>query len=276
MNDGDQVSASGIEDGGDGGSPLDRVVVVLDHPQNVVNIAGVIRAMLNMGLSRLRLVQPDEFDPWRIDGIAHRSGPLVEATEIVDTLEEAVADCVFVVGTTARARSANRNYVRPRPVAAEMLARSADGSVALVFGREDRGLTNEGLDLCHRIAIIPPDGEYSSLNLAQAFLVFAYELQMLATGGGAELPAGRRSTRPATQGEMEGMYAALERGLGRIQFFKGTRKSDAVVRTLRTVLARADLDRRESRLIQAIGFEIGHYMDRHGVGTTDTPTEEDA
>ena len=63
---------------------------------------------------------------------------------------------------------------------------------------------------------------------------------------------------------------------GRIQFFKGTRKSDAVVRTLRTVLARADLDRRESRLIQAIGFEIGHYMDRHGVGTTDAPTEEDA
>jgi TrmH family RNA methyltransferase len=257
-------------------SLLDRVVVVLDHPQNVVNIAGVIRAMLNMGLSRLRLVNPDEFDPWRIDGIAHRSGPLVEATEIVDTLEEAVADCVFVVGTTARARTANRNYVRPRPVAAEMLSRAADGPVALVFGREDRGLTNEGLDLCHRIAIIPTDTEYSSLNLAQAFLVFAYELQMLATEGGAELPEGRRSTRPATQEEMEGMYAALERGLGRIQFFKGTRRSDAVVRTLRTVLARADLDRRESRLIQAIGFEIGHYMDRHGIGASDPATEEDA
>ena len=114
-------------------SLLDRIVVVLDHPQNVVNIAGVMRAMLNMGLSRLRLVQPDEFDPWRIEGIAHRSGPLIEATEIVDTLEEAVADCVFVVGTTARARTANRNYVRPRPLAAEMLERAVDGPVAIVL-----------------------------------------------------------------------------------------------------------------------------------------------
>ena len=256
-------------------SLLDRIVVVLDHPQNVVNIAGVMRAMLNMGLSRLRLVQPDEFDPWRIEGIAHRSGPLIEATEIADTLEEAVADCVFVVGTTARARTANRNYVRPRPLAAEMLERAVDGPVAIVFGREDRGLTNEGLDLCHRIAIIPTAAEYSSLNLAQAFLVLAYELQVAATEGGATLPEGRRSTRPATQEEMEGMYVALERGLGRIQFFKGTRRSDAVIRTLRTVLARADLDRRESKLIQAIGFEIGHYMDRHGIGPSDPSTEEE-
>ena len=118
--------------------------------------------------------------------------------------------------------------------------------MALVFGREDRGLTNEALDLCHRIAIIPTDVEYSSLNLAQAFLVFAYELQMLAAEGGAELPEGRRSTSPAAQEDLESMYGALENGLGRIRFFKGTRKADAVVRTLRTVLARADLDRRET------------------------------
>jgi TrmH family RNA methyltransferase len=245
---------------------LDRIVVVLDHPQNVVNIAGVMRAMLNMGLGRLRLVEPDDFDPWRIEGIAHRSRPLIEATEIVSTLEEAVADCVFVVGTTARARTATRNYGRPRSLAAEMLERATDGPVALVFGREDRGLTNDGLDRCDRIAIIPTHAEYSSLNLAQAFLVMAYEIHLLAEGGGAELPEGRRATGPATRGDLEGMYRALQTGLGRIEFYKGTRRADAVVRTLRTILGRADLDRRESKLIQAIGFEIGHYMDRHGVG----------
>lgn len=247
-------------------TPLDRIVVVLDHPKDVVNIAAVMRAMLNMGLSTLRLVEPDEFDPWRIEGIAHRSGPLIESSEIVPTLEEAVADCVFVVGTTARARTANRNYVRPRPLAAEMLDRAHRGRVALVFGREDRGLTNEALDLCDRVAIIPTDAEYSSLNLAQAFLVLAYELHLAATDGGEELPEGRRADRPATQAELEGMYAALQQGLARIQFFKGTRRADAVVRTLRTILSRADLDRRESKLIQAVGFEIGHYMDRHGIG----------
>lgn len=253
-------------------SLLDRIVVVLDHPKDVVNIAAVMRAMMNMGLSTLRLVRPDEFDAYRIEGIAHRSAPLIESTAIVDTLAEAVEDCVFVVGTTARARTANRNYVRPRPLAAEMLERAAEGPVALVFGREDRGLTNEGLDLCHRVAIIPTHAEYSSLNLAQAFLVLAYELHLAAVEGGEALPEGRRADRPATLGELEGMYEALQNGLGRIDFFKGTRRADAVVRTLRTVLSRADLDRRESKLIQAIGFEIGNYMDRHQVQADRRPT----
>lgn len=246
-------------------SPLDRIVVVLDQPQNVINIAGVMRAMLNMGLSRLRLVEPAEFDPYRIEGIAHRSAPLIEATEIVDSLEAALADCVFVVGTSARPRTANRNYVRPRPLAPEMLDRSRGGPVALVFGREDRGLSNEALDLCHRVAVIPTDAEYSSLNLAQAFLVIAYELH-LASGVGEPLPEGRRATRPATLEELERMYGALRGGLSRIKFFKGTRKPDSVIRTLRTILGRAELDRRESKLIQAIGFEVGHYMDRHSIG----------
>lgn len=251
----------------DSSSPLDRVVVVLDQPQNLINIAGVMRAMLNMGLSRLRLVNPAEFDPWRIEGIAHRSGPLIEATEIVDSLDQALGDCVFVVGTSARARTANRNYVRPRTLAPEMLARTSDGPVALLFGREDRGLSNDALDLCHRIGVIPTASDYSSLNLAQAFLVFAYELQM--TADGAEpLPAGRRATRAATNDDLESMYDALRGGLGRIRFFKGTRKPDAVIRTLRTMLGRADLDQRESRLIRAIGFEIGHFMDRNGIGST--------
>jgi TrmH family RNA methyltransferase len=246
-------------------SVLDRVVVVLDHPQDVVNVASVVRAMKNMGLARLRLVRPDDFDPYRIEGIAHRSADVVGATEILDTLEEAVADCVLVVGTTARARTANRNYTRPREAAAEAVRRAAAGTVALVFGREDRGLTNEGLDLCHRVAIIPTASEYSSLNLAQAVLVLAYELFLAAGEGAAELPEGRRATRPAEQRDLETMYRALAEGLARIDFFKGTRRDAQVLRTLRTVFARADLDRREARLVQAIGFEIGHFLDRHGL-----------
>lgn len=251
--------------GGEGvvtGSPLDRVVVVLDHPQNVVNIAAVIRAMKNMGLRRLRLVQPDDFDPYRIEGIAHRTEDVVEATEIHATLQEALADCVFVVGTTARERTAGRNYTRPREVATEMLERTADGPVALIFGREDRGLDNDALDLCQRIAIIPTDPEYSSLNLAQAVLVLAYELFLARPAPDEPLPQGRRATRPATHAELERMYGALHQGLGRIDFFKGSRKDAAVIRTLRTVLGRSSLDQREARLVQAIGFEIGHYLDR--------------
>jgi tRNA/rRNA methyltransferase/tRNA (cytidine32/uridine32-2'-O)-methyltransferase len=238
------------------------VVIVLDEPLNVVNIAGVIRGMKNMGLSRLRLVRPVDFDPYRIEGIAHRSADIIGSTELHDTLEGAIADGVWVVGTSARPRTANRNYVRPREVAPTVVERAAEGPVCILFGREDRGLTNEAMDRCHAVAIIPTAPEYWSLNLAQAFLVTAYEIFLAAGGAEGALPRGRRATDPATGEELENMYAALQEGLSRIRFFKGTREPEAVIRTLRTVLGRADLDVREAQLVQAIGFEIGHYLDR--------------
>lgn len=241
-------------------SPLDNIVVVLDEPQDLVNIAGVIRAMKNMSLSRLRLVRPDEFDAHRIAGIAHRSEDLIEATRHFDSLEEAVADAVHVLGTTARGRTAGRNYVRPREVAPLLLERTVDGPVALLFGREDRGLTNRGLDLCHSVAVIPTDPEYSSLNLAQAVLVLTYEI-FLAGGAEEPLPEGKRSTRPAEAGELEEMYAALRDGLERIEFFKA-RNPRTVMRTVRTLLGRAEPDLREARLMRAMGFEIGNYLER--------------
>ncbi|MGD2068323.1 MAG: RNA methyltransferase [Gemmatimonadota bacterium] len=240
---------------------LDNVVVVLNEPQDVVNIAGVVRVMKNMGLRGLRLVNPADFDAYRIEGIAHRSTDVVEDARTFESLEDALADAVFVLGTSARPRTANRNYVRPGEAAAALVVRAEAGPVAVVMGREDRGLANRELDLCHRIAVIPTDPDYTSLNLAQAFLVVAYEVFLAAGGGGQELPEGRRATEPATREELEQMFGALRQGLGRIDFFKA-RRPEAVLRTLRTVLGRAELDRRESRLLMAIGYEIGHYLDR--------------
>lgn len=240
---------------------LARVVVVLDHPKDVVNIAGVVRVMMNFGLSELRLVEPDDFDTWRIGGIAHRSQPLTERARIFDTLDDALADVSFVVGTTARGRTAGRTYVRPREVSEQIANKASEGTVAIVLGREDRGLTNADLDRCHAVTIIPTDPDYASLNLAQACLVLAYEV-FLAMGEGEEpLPRGRRATRPPTQEELEEMYAAIQDGLMRIDFYKA-REPAAVMRTLRTILSRAEPDLRESRLLAAIGHEIRHYIDR--------------
>lgn len=253
---------------------LDRVVIVLDHPKDVVNIAGVLRVMMNFGLSKLRLVQPDEFDPYRIEGIAHRSMPLIEATTIHDTLADALSDTTFVLGTTARARTAGRTYTEPRAVAPTLRARTSDGLVAIVFGREDRGLSNTELDLCHQVAIIPTDPEYSSLNLAQACLVLVYEAFLSAEGGAEELPKGRRATRAPTHAELEQTFQAIAGGLERIEFYKA-RKPSAVMRTIRTLVTRAEPDLREARLLAAIGWEIVAYMDRvHASRRRDTSQGE--
>lgn len=243
------------------GKILDNVVVVLDHPQNLVNIAGVVRAMKNMGLHRLRLVNPSEYDTWRIGGIAHRSEDVSEEAEIFGSLQEALSDAVFVVGTTARARTAHRNYARPRDLGPLVVERAERGVVALLFGREDRGLENEALDLCHSVAIIPTDPDYSSLNLAQATLLLAYEVFLAAEGGSGPLPKGRRATRPATVKELENTYAALMEGLHRIDFFKA-RAPEAILRTIRTVISRAEPDLQEAGILRAIGFEISSYLDR--------------
>jgi TrmH family RNA methyltransferase len=249
-------------------APLGNVVVVLNEPQNLVNIAGVVRGMKNMGLSRLRLVQPAEFDAWRIGGIAHRSDDVTEGAEIFDTLQEAMADAVYVVGTTARARTAQRNYVRPREIAPKIVEHARKGVVALLFGREDRGLGNEALDLCHAAAIIPTNPRYSSINLAQAALIMSYEVFLAAGGEGGPLPRGRRYTRPATVEELENTYAALEEGLRRIEFFKA-REPSAILRTLRTMISRAEPDLQEAGILRGIGFEMAKYFDRPAEGEPD-------
>lgn len=242
-------------------TPLSRVTIVLDEPQNLVNIAGVIRAMKNMGLSRLRVVNPGDWDPWRITGIAHRTEDLVGAAEHYQRLDEALADCVLVVGTSARARTARRNYGWAREWAPRIVERAREGRVALVFGREDRGLSNEALDRCDGVAIVPTNPDYSSLNLAQACLLLSYEVALAAGDEAGELPRGKRSTGPAERDQMETMFEALEGGLHRIEFFKG-RSPEAVMRIFRTLLSRADPDVQEAGLVQALGFEIQNYLNR--------------
>ena len=193
---------------------------MLDHPKDVVNIGGMIRVMKNFGLTDLRLVNPDAFDAYRLEGIAHRSMDLIESCTMHDTLDEAVADATFIVGTTARPRTAGRSYVRPREVASMIAERVTEGPSAILFGREDRGLTNEALDRCHTVTIIPTSPEHSSINLAQAGLVLAYEVFLAIEADDGDLPKGRRATRPPTQEELEETFAAIAEGLARIDFYK--------------------------------------------------------
>jgi tRNA/rRNA methyltransferase/tRNA (cytidine32/uridine32-2'-O)-methyltransferase len=248
---------------------LANVAIVLDHPKDVVNIGGVMRVMKNFGLTDLRLVNPDVFDAYRLEGIAHRSMDLIESCTMHDTLDEAIGDATLVVGTTARARTAGRSYTRPREVADRIAVSVQDGTTAILFGREDRGLTNEALDRCHAVSIIPTSPDYSSINLAQSALVMAYEVFLAIDGGAEEMPKGRRATRPPTHEELEEAFAAIRKGLDRIEFYK-SRKPEAVMTTLRTIITRAEPDLREAKLLGAIGYEIGHYLDRKGQSSRDS------
>lgn len=248
-------------------SALDRFVVVLWQTQDYVNIAATVRAMKNFGLSRLRLVAPAEWDPWRIEGIAHDTKDIVEAIEVSEELADAVADCSFVVGMTARERRAKRSVGRPREIAPELIERALievdgepAGPVALLFGREDKGLTNTELDLCHRTVTIPTT-EHSSLNLAQAVLVMAYELWMATAESDRPFKPPRRDAPPASSEFLEMVFADTERALWTIDFFK-SRQSHSVMRTLRELLRRADPDQREAGLARAIALEVMYYVER--------------
>jgi TrmH family RNA methyltransferase len=245
-------------------SPLDRIVVVLWETQDLVNIAGTVRAMKNFGLSRLRLVSPVEFSPHRIEGIAHDTRDVVERAELFDSLPDALGDCSFVAAMTARERRAKRAVARPRTIAPELLERAAEedaGPVALLFGREDQGLPNWALDLAHRSVTIPTNPEHSSLNLAQAVLVLAYELWMAAEGATQGFKPPRRDAPPAPVQLLEKMFEDAEKALWTIDFFK-TRQTESVLRTLRAILQRADLDAREAGFLRAIAIEVQKYVGR--------------
>ena len=231
------------------------ITVVLDQPQELVNVAHVVRAMKNFGLKDLRLVQPAEFDAWRIEGIAHRSADLIKRIRRFDRLEDALADCAHVAGFTARGRTAKRNAQRPRAAAAEIAALGARANVALLFGREDRGLANEALDLCHRVVTIPTNPDYPSLNLAHAVTLMLYELALARGADEQPLKAPRRRAGPASVAQLEQLFAAAEQALDAARFFKGHMRA-GILRTLREVAHRVPLDAREAKLLTAMAIEV--------------------
>jgi tRNA (cytidine32/uridine32-2'-O)-methyltransferase len=248
-------------------------ILVLVNPQDIVNIASAVRIARNFGIERMRLVNPETFDPWRIEGIAHNSADFVAGIELVDSLEAAVADCVHVAVLTARGRTAKRRTVRPREAAAELVSAAATGPVAMVVGREDRGLTNAELDLGHVLVTIPTDPENSSLNLAQAVAIMAYESWIARGGETAPLKPPRKDTPPATSAQLEELFGDWRRALWAVDFFK-TRRPDSVMRSFREIVHRAALDGREASLVRAMGIEVVRYLARAGLTVREPPVAD--
>jgi len=248
-------------------------ILVLVNPQDIVNIASAVRIAKNFGIERMRLVDPEVFDPWRIEGIAHNTAEFVAGIELLPTLEAAIADCVSTFVLTGRERAAKRRTRRPREAAAELVADLAAGPVAIVAGREDSGLTNAELDLCRTLVTIATDPTHPSLNLAQAVAIMAYETWNALGGDGVPLKAPRRAAAPATSGQLENLFADWHRALWAIDFFK-TRRSENVMRSFREIVFRAALDGREASLVRAMGIEVARYLERVGAPFAGRPPAE--
>jgi|SRR5688500_1688593 len=255
-------------------SVLSRVRVVLYEPQNPVNIAAVVRAMKNMGVSSLSLVRPVEYDPYRLEGIAHDTNDIIESIAHFDDLDAALADCVYVAAYTARRRAAKWMATTPRESAARIVNSVSDGPAALLFGREDKGLPNEALDRA-RVVVNIPTTEHASLNLAQAVLVALYDLHLAAGDATRVIGPPRDDAPPATSEAYERLFANVSQALEIIAFFK-TRFPEHIMRTVRSLAFRAAPDAREIELMRAMAIEVVRAMERERKQRAKPPESADA
>ncbi len=245
----------------------EHLIVILNHPRNVPNIGGVVRAMKNMGFSALRLVSPAPFDPADITGIAHRCEDVLTTIQCYADLDSALADIHYVVGTTARPRSDHPIRHDLRTMAGE-LAQQAHASppqlVGILFGPEDNGLDNNALDRCQQLLCLPTNPDYPSLNLSHAVLLLLYELRMA-----MDIPASTETHLaaehpPPTQAQRETLFATLEQALRTIEFFKSG-DAQQTMHTLRMLTHRAVPNERELALLNAISREVVKFFERKAV-----------
>lgn len=234
---------------------LDAIRFVLVRTSHPGNIGAAARAMLTMGLRRLELVAPMAFPHPESVAMAAGADALLDAAPLHPDLDAALGPCHYALGCTARPRGVALPELAPREAAGELLAAAARGPVALVFGNERTGLTNEELQRCHAAVHIPADPAFSSLNLAAAVQVLAYELRVSALAGmvaaTAAAGAAESDDPPATMAEMEGLYGHLERTLDAIDFHKG-RAPENIMRRLRRLYFRAMPTRREVLVLRGI------------------------
>ena len=243
-------------------SRLARISVILYEPQDPVNIAATGRAMKNMGVASLRLVRPVSYDPVRLEGIAHDTWDVIDRIEHYQDFDTAAADCVRLLGFTARRRAAKWQLLEPKGAAEDALGYVEHGRVGIVFGREDTGLPNEILDRIHAAVTIPTT-EHASLNLAQAVLIALYELHLASGDATRTLRGPRKEAPPPATELLERYFSELHRSLDAIQFFK-TRYPEHIMRSLRALTFRAAPDDRELSLLRAMALEVVRFLERTG------------
>ena len=229
---------------------IQNIRVVLVETTHPGNIGATARAMKNMGLARLVLVRPARFPDAEATALATHAGDILAGAQVVASLDEALTGCGLVIGASARRRGIAAPTLDPRQGAARAAEFSDTAQVALAFGRESSGLTNDELDRCHYVVQIPADPAHSSLNLAAAVLIIAYELRMhahLAAGA----PPAASGEKPATAEEMADFFAHLEQTLLATGFLNPANPRH-LMRRLRRLFNKAQPDQREINILRGV------------------------
>jgi tRNA (cytidine32/uridine32-2'-O)-methyltransferase len=230
---------------------LPRIRIVLVATTHPGNIGSTARAMKTMGLSQLVLVAPLVFPAPEATALCAGADDVLDAALVVPDLDTALVGCVRVYGCTPRPRTVPMPELTPRAAAPQALEHARRGTVAIVFGTESSGLSNDQVQRCHTAVNIRANPAYDSLNLAQAVQVVCYELRCAALEDAAPIAAAAESEPPATFDELEGLFVHLEQTLFEIDFLKG-RGSATLMRRLRRLLLRAVPTRREVMLLRGI------------------------
>jgi tRNA/rRNA methyltransferase len=234
---------------------LDHVTIFLVRPQMPENIGFVARAMNNMGLKRLVLVDPKNYDPERaLRTATERSAHIIEKIVLSNDFKDALGPFQYVVGTTARTGSHRPSMTQPRQLALDLIKISQGNQVAILFGPENRGLSNAHLRYCHTIATIST-ASFSSINLAQAVMIVCYEIFTASHASPESLP------RLANTFELEGMYGHLNDVLTKIGFINPQNPEHWML-NIRRFLSRLPLRAREVKIIRGVCRQIDWYTDQ--------------
>lgn len=202
---------------------LDDIKIVLSHTTHPGNIGAAARALKTMGLKHLRLVNPTDFPSAEATRRASRADDILASAQVYDSIEESIADCKLVIGTSARSRTLPWPMLEPRALAETIAADTDKRPVAIMFGTENSGLTNEELQLCHYHVFIPTNPDYSSLNVASAIQLIAYEMRLAALSNlGEPEPAEvdvDEGEYPASAADVEQFYQHWQQVMASTGFF---------------------------------------------------------
>jgi len=244
---------------------LDQIRVVLVETSHPGNIGGAARAMKTMGLSQLWLVRPARYPDPQADWRAAGALDVLERAVVVDSIDAAIGDCTYVIGTSTRSRRIPWPLSTAREFAQEMFDRPNAGPVAILFGRETSGLTNDELQRCNVHLQIPANPDYPSLNVAMAVQVVCYELYQ-ARSVATDLAATGWDREPATVKAIEALLAHWETVLTRVEFVEPSNPGQVMTR-LRRMLLRIRPDETEVAMLRGALTEIERALDRGGSDT---------